>query len=86
MKSITNNIIYPRSIIKFRFIEYKYKTFLSVTRNKKNVTFVMGMTNNRFISLLVMLILLPSCVKTAPEGQNPFTQDFDIEKEGVQVD
>ena len=34
------------------------------------------MTNNRFIFLLILLILLPSCVKTEPEWQNPFTQDF----------
>ncbi len=34
------------------------------------------MSGNRSIILLITLILLPSCMKTAPEGQNPFTQDF----------
>ena len=43
------------------------------------------MTNKRFIVLLYLLLLLPSCMKTAPERQNPFTQDFESHSDLPQI-
>ena len=37
----------------------------------------MVIVSNRSIFLLIILVLLPSCMKTATEKQNPFTQDYE---------